>query len=180
MFAGITFAKQRRSASGHYDSEIGPLGKLSVERSYSTNLKVEKEVKTKIPRDVRVHPVLAVLLPDWKESGGPAMLGRRAGSGRPDHPFSAGKNRSANHMLKKFQQDLERLGIRAGRQHDLRRTSISLCLGDGGRSDILRWVTHSRPKSATFWSVHFGGDEFFSDSQLDLESKDAAKGDLNT
>jgi hypothetical protein len=52
-------------------------------------------------------------------------------------------------MLKKFQQDLERLGIRAGRQHDLRRTFISPCLGDGGRSDILRWVTHSRPKSAT-------------------------------
>jgi len=43
----------------------------------------------------------------------------------------------------------ERLGIRARRQHDLRRTFISLCLGDGGRSDILRWVTHSRPRTAT-------------------------------
>jgi hypothetical protein len=63
----------------HYDSEIGPLGKLSIARSYGTKLKVEKEVKTKIPRDVRVHPVLAALLADWKESGWPAMLGRRAG-----------------------------------------------------------------------------------------------------
>jgi hypothetical protein len=52
-------------------------------------------------------------------------------------------------MLKKFHQDLGRLGIRARRQHDLRRTFISLCLGDGGRSDILRWVTHSRPRTAT-------------------------------
>src|SRR6476661_645145 len=25
----------------------------------------------------------------------------------------------------------------------------SLCLGDGGRADILRWVTHSRPRTAT-------------------------------
>ena len=38
-------------------------------------------------------------------------------------------------MLKRFHQDLERLGIRARRQHDLRRTFISLCLGDGGRPD---------------------------------------------
>ncbi len=29
------------------------------------------------------------------------------------------------------------------------RTFISLRLGDGARSDILRWVTHSRPRTAT-------------------------------
>jgi hypothetical protein len=52
-------------------------------------------------------------------------------------------------MLKKFHQDLTRLDIRLRRQHDLRRTFISLCLGDGARPDILRWVTHSRPRTAT-------------------------------
>jgi hypothetical protein len=53
-----------------------------------------------------------------------------------------GKNRSVNHMLKKFHQDLARIGLRPRRQHDSRRTFISLCLADGARKDILRWVTH--------------------------------------
>jgi hypothetical protein len=43
----------------------------------------------------------------------------------------------------KFHQDLERLGMRPRRQHDLRRTFISLCLGDGASKDILRWITHA-------------------------------------
>ena len=38
------------------------------------------------------------------------------------------------------------------------RKLISLCLGDGGRSDVLRWVTHSRPKSATIEVVLQGPD----------------------
>ena len=45
-------------------------------------------------------------------------------------------------MLKKFHQDLERIGLRTRRQHDARRTFISLALADGGRKDILRWITH--------------------------------------
>jgi hypothetical protein len=77
------------------------------------------------------------------------MFGRDPGPDDLIIPSRTGKNRSSNHMLEKFHQDLERLGIRAPRQHDLQWTFISLCLGDGGRSDILRWVTHSRPKAAT-------------------------------
>jgi hypothetical protein len=46
-------------------------------------------------------------------------------------------------MLKKFHQDMERIGLRLRRQHDLRRTFISLCLGDGASKDILRWITHA-------------------------------------
>ena len=149
FLAGIRFGEASALRWRHYDSEIGPLGRLSIARSYSTKLKAEKEVKTKIPRDVPVHPVLAELLADWKESGWPAMFGREPGPDDLIIPSRLGKNRSANHMLKKFHQDLERLRIRARRQHDLRRTFISLCLGDGGRPDVLRWVTHSRPKAHT-------------------------------
>jgi hypothetical protein len=46
-------------------------------------------------------------------------------------------------MLKKFHQDMVRLGLRTRRQHDLRRTFISFCLGDGASKDILRWITHA-------------------------------------
>ena len=96
-----------------------------------------------------VHTVLAGLLAEWRLSGWPAMFGRTPGPDDLIIPSRLGKNRTANHMLKKFHQDLGRLGIRPRRQHDLRRTFISLCPGDGGRADILRWVTHSRPKTAT-------------------------------
>jgi hypothetical protein len=52
-------------------------------------------------------------------------------------------------MLRRFHGDLETLGMRPRRQHDARRTFISLCLGDGARWDILRWITHARPKSTS-------------------------------
>jgi integrase len=149
FLAGVRFGEASALRWRHYDAEIKPLGRLSIAKSYNTKLKAEKEVKTKVPRDVPVHAVLAALLAEWKLSGWPAMFGRTPGPDDLIIPSRLGKNRSANHMLKKFHQDLERLGIRARRQHDLRRTFISLCLGDGGRSDILRWVTHSRPRTAT-------------------------------
>jgi len=71
------------------------------------------------------------------------MMGRAP---RPNDlivPSRRGDHRSANHMLKKFHADLKRLDLRERRQHDLRRTFISLCLGDGASKDILRWITHA-------------------------------------
>ena len=65
-------------------------------------------------------------------------------------PSRTGRCRSANHMLKKFHQDLERIGLRKRRQHDLRRTFISLCRADGGRGDILRFITHGPNKGDVF------------------------------
>jgi len=44
--------------------------------------------------------------------------------------------------LKKLHQDLERIGLRQRRQHDARRTFISLARGGGARKDMLKWVTH--------------------------------------
>jgi hypothetical protein len=45
-------------------------------------------------------------------------------------------------MLRRFHEELERVGLRARRQHDTRRTSISIARADGARPDILRWATH--------------------------------------
>jgi len=87
------------------------LGRLSIAKSYSTELKAEKEVKTKVPRDLPVHPVLASLLAEWKLSGWLATFGRTPERDDLIIPSRLGKNRSANHMLKKFHQDLGRLGI---------------------------------------------------------------------
>jgi hypothetical protein len=51
--------------------------------------------------------------------------------------------------LRRCHADLGRLGARPRRQHDARRTFISLRLEDGARWDNLRWVTHSRPWAST-------------------------------
>jgi integrase len=143
FLAGIRFGEASALRWRHYDPKAEPLGRLAIARSYSTKLKVEKDVKTKVPRAVPVHAVLATLLADWKLSGWPRMMGRTPGPDDLLIPSRLGKNRSSNHMLKKFHQDMVRLGLRLRRQHDLRRTFISLCLGDGASKDILRWITHA-------------------------------------
>ncbi len=143
FLAGIRFGEASALRWRHYDPTAQPLGRITIARSYSTKLKKEKEVKTKVPRAVPAHPVLAALLAEWKLSGWPKMIGRQP---QPDDlliPSRRGLNRSSNHMLKKLHQDLGRLGMRPRRQHDLRRTFISLCLGDGASKDILRWTTHA-------------------------------------
>jgi hypothetical protein len=49
---------------------------------------------------------------------------------------------NSNYTYELLQADLELLGMRRRRQHDTRRTFISLAIADGARKDLLRWVTH--------------------------------------
>lgn len=57
-------------------------------------------------------------------------------------PSRLDRPRNVNHMLRRFHEDLERVGLHARRQHDTRRTFISIARADGARPDILRWATH--------------------------------------
>jgi len=145
FLAGIRFGEAAALRWHHYDDKAQPLGRLVIAKSYNTKLKVEKSVKTKVPRAVPVHPVLATLLAAWKKEGGgwELMMKRRPEAHDLIVPSRLGNNRSVNHMLKKFRKDMKKLGMRPRRQHDLRRTFISLCLGDGASKDILRWITHA-------------------------------------
>ena len=52
------------------------------------------------------------------------------------------EHRNPRRSIVRFHYDLEKLGLRKRRQHDCRRTFISLAQADGARKDILRWVTH--------------------------------------
>lgn len=54
-------------------------------------------------------------------------------------------NRSANHMLKKFHQDCLRVGIRERRQHDSRRTWLTVALAAGANETHAKWVAHGPP-----------------------------------
>jgi hypothetical protein len=51
--------------------------------------------------------------------------------------------RTPDNSLRALHGDLETLGLRVRRGHDLRRTFITLARADGGRADVLRPLTHS-------------------------------------
>ncbi len=142
FLAGLRFGESAALRWRHYDPALKPLGRLVVAHSYNTKQKREGAVKTEQPRWVPVHDALTERLAEWREIGWPHLMGRAPGPDDLIVPSRRGKNRSVNHMLKKFHQDLERIGLRTRRQHDARRTFISLALADGGRKDILRWITH--------------------------------------
>lgn len=114
--------------------------------------------KGDIPRPVPVHPTLAAILAEWKLTGWQRMFGRPPTPDDlviplpPDAPSKKGRWRSKDWVLKRFSGsehiagDLETLGLRHRRGHDLRRTCISLARSDGALRDIHRRTTHKPPK----------------------------------
>jgi len=142
FLAGLRFGEAAALRWRHYDATLRPLGRLVVAHSYNTKRKHEKSVKTDNPRWVPVHPALAERLADWRAGGWTELIGRAPGPDDLIMPSRLGRNRSNNHMLRRFHKDLARVGLRPRRQHDARRTFISLALADGARKDVLRWVTH--------------------------------------
>jgi integrase len=114
-----------------YDTSLEPLGALNLEHT-----------KTEVPRRIPVHPVLARLLAEWRLSGWERTYGRAP---EPDDLIIPTRNmtvRPAGDAQRAFLQDLETLGLRHRRGHDLRRTLVTLCQVDGARSDLLKTITH--------------------------------------
>ena len=48
-------------------------------------------------------------------------------------------------MLKKFHDDCARVGLRARRQHDSRRTWLSVVLAAGANETHAKWIAHGPP-----------------------------------
>jgi integrase len=140
FFGGLRHGEGAGRRWRDYDPVAGPLGRLVVATQYDG-----KELKTENPRVVPVHPVLAALLAEWKLSGFGTYFGR---SPRPDDwlvPSRRGKHRTVRHTLRRLHEDLERLGLRERRTHDLRRTFVTLARADGADRDVLRVITHGPP-----------------------------------
>ena len=110
-----------------------------IEKSYSSKSREVKETKTDNPREMPVHPTLAKILAAWKLEGFERYIGRKPKADDMIIPSRRDNPRNANHMLRRFHQDLERIQLRERRQHDTRRTFISIARADGARPDILRW-----------------------------------------
>ncbi len=141
FLAGLRFGEAAGRPWHDYHPEFKPLGKLIVDTQYDGD-----PTKTEVPREVPVHPVLATILEDWRTVGFPLLFGRPAEPHDLIVPSRRGRVRSVRHMHRKMQEDCKRLGMRPRRQHDARRTFISLARADGARQSVLKLITHGPPQ----------------------------------
>lgn len=127
----------------HLDRAAKPLGRIFVCTSFDTG-----QTKTGDVRSVPIHPTLAALLAEWRGHGWAEAMGRGPEADDLVCPLPKTKRRPSGAMrtntgnLKHLHRDLETLGFRARRVHDLRRTFISLARADGADKHILRRATH--------------------------------------
>lgn len=142
FLTGARFGEIAALRWSSYDKARTPLAHLLIAKSFSTRKHAEKSTKTQVTRDVPVHPTLARVLAEWKLKGWPAMMGRQPKADDLIIPSRIGKHRSVWTSLQSFKLDLTALGLRHRRQHDARRTFITLARRDGARADILESVTH--------------------------------------
>lgn len=166
FLGGCRFGEVSALSVDHYLPDLQPLARLVVELSYDSDEGAVGETKTENPRVLPVHPWLKQILDEWLATGWEAFMGRPWRKGDILIPNRKDRHRNKStvwHQLngtpatmarpavdgKKARKaraavpgDLERLGQRKRRQHDARRTFISLCRADGARKDILRLCTH--------------------------------------
>lgn len=150
-----------------YDAKARPLGRLMVATASERFGRGEKEVKTGIAREHPIHPALAAILAEWRLSGWERTYGRaptpddfilcrvptarrpaleRMSSKRPYRWL----NGSALKGKPRLPGDLDRLGLRRRREHDTRRTLISLAQADGARKEVLEYITHGPSEADAF------------------------------
>lgn len=115
---------------------------MHIHNQYSTERGREDETKTDSVRMMPLHPQLGELLEAWHDHGWREIYGREPKAGDLIVPSRLGRCRSSNHMLKKFYQDLDGLGMRRRRLHDLRRSFIGHAVDAGASRDRLKPATH--------------------------------------
>ncbi len=119
-----------------FDLTQKPLGRLTIARSYDAATKTEQ------PRTVPLHPPLAEMLLEWRQTGLLDLTGRHP---QPDDlvvPSHLRVMRSVHMNRENLLNDLKRLGLRHRGTHDSRRTFITLARVDGARKDVLEQSTH--------------------------------------
>jgi integrase len=129
-----------------YDPTRQPLGALQVHASYTRRNRREKAPKSKLPREVPVHPVIAALLAEWRLSGWRELFGRQPTAQDLLVPNRAGAYVTDLNVSDNWSRDLARLGLRHRRFHDARRTFVSLARA-GGAGGLLKWISHGPTKN---------------------------------
>lgn len=129
-----------------YDPTREPLGVLYVRGSYTRRNARVKSPKSKLPRQVPVHPALAALLARWLLTGWRETFGRAPTPTDLLVPNRAGRHLTDLNVVTNLALDLKTLGLRHRRFHDTGRTFVSLAREGGAVKDLLRWVSHGPSK----------------------------------
>jgi len=141
--AGLRHGEMAGLRLAAYEPDMKPLGRLTISTSYDTGM-----TKTGGTRYVPVHPTLAAVLGEWLLRGWGQYMGRAPKADDLVMPLAAtarspaGRMRTPQATLKALHKDLLLLGFPMRRDHDFRRTMISLARSHGADKDILRRVTH--------------------------------------
>lgn len=132
--------------------DLKPLGKATLAKSYSSKNKEVGPTKTGDIKELPIHPQWAPHFREWCESGYEQYTGRKP---TPDAIVFPAKgrgtkrgrlfHRSSTVVLHRLHDDLDKLGFRKRRTHDLRRTFITMIANtDGINHKLLHRLTHSR------------------------------------
>ncbi|HWO21210.1 MAG TPA: hypothetical protein VNO30_20720, partial [Kofleriaceae bacterium] len=100
----------------HYDATAEPLGRLTIAVAYCSPTRRIKATKTEETRAVPVHPVLAKVLGEWKQSHWERVYGRSPGLDDLVVPTRNMTPVNAADAGKAFKVDLAELGLRVGRR----------------------------------------------------------------
>ncbi len=114
-----------------YDEQAEPLGAINLAKT-----------KSGVPRRVPVHATLARMLAEWKLAGWERTYGRMPTATDLITPTRNATERKPTETIRQLHADLEMLGMRRRRGHDLRRTFITLAQVDGARRDLLETISH--------------------------------------
>ena len=132
------------------DLDYPPLGRLLATTAWSSDNKVEKSTKTRVPKVIPLHPWLRAALEEWRERGFAEVMKR---SPTPDDLIvpqaRLGGFRKATQVNRDLEHDLDRLRLRKRINYDSRATFRSLILAV--RPDLEKFVeliTHPAPKRA--------------------------------
>jgi hypothetical protein len=147
FFLYVRFGESAGRKWSDYDARTKPLGSMQVPTQYE-----DEETKTRVPRAVPVHPVLAKVLAEWKLEGFQRLIGRPPSADEFIVPKLDDWDgpQDGRRAWQNLQKDLVTLGLRPRRVHDLRRAAISLTLADGADKYMLKWVTHGPQKVDAF------------------------------
>ena len=142
--AGLRIGEAAALRRRHYDASYRPLGRLMVAWSN------DRRTKTKDTRLIPVHPALGAVLDCWLVSGWEVVFGRAPGPDDLIVPGPPGPQWNDKTFRVRFQNDLDRLGlrVRAGTMggkrspHGLRASFLTLAVDDGASFDLIDRVLH--------------------------------------
>ena len=125
-----------------YDTNLEPLHRLYVSKSYTRRNKRVKSTKNEVARWVPVHRAVAALLAEWSLHGWEDMLGRKPTPEDLLVPNREGRHLTDLNLWGNLQHDLKVLGWEHRRFHDTRATFTTYAVAGGASWELVKHITH--------------------------------------